>query len=292
VPSHQLVSAVASGVALGAIYALVAAGLNLVFGVVKIINFAQGALLTVALYVVVMLRQASGLDPYVLMPAVVVVMGCLGYLIQVGLINRVLGRERTSQLLITFGLAMAVKNLGLVVWGSNPRSVTVGYSQDVVALGGVRISAANCIAVAGSALTVAFLYLFLQRTRIGTAIRAVAQQPESAELAGIDVRRVYAVAFAVGTALTGVAGSLMAPIYSITPDVGDSFGVMAFILVILGGLGSVFGATLAAVVIGVAQNVFATMVNVEMSTAFVFVVFIIAMIARPQGLFGRSVRLA
>lgn len=288
----QLASAIASGVALGAIYALVAAGLNLIFGVAKIINFAQGALLTVALYCVYVFYVVFGSNSYVTLPAVVIVMAGLGYLIQIGLIDRVLTKERTSQLLITFGLAMAMKHLCLAIWGPDHLSVNVSFADQVIAFRGVRVTLASLIAVAGSALTVWLLYVFLHRTRAGTAIRAVAQQPESAELAGLNVRRIYALAFAVGTALTGVAAALMAPIYAIQPDVGDTFGVMAFIVVILGGLGSVFGATAAALIIGICQSVFATLVSVQMSTAFVFLVFIVAMIARPNGLFGRSARVA
>lgn len=288
----QLASALASGIALGAIYALVAAGLNLIFGVTKIINFAQGALLTVALYCIYVFYVVSGRNSYVTLPAVVVVMGVLGYLIHVGLIHRVLKKERTSQLLITFGLALALKHVCLAIWGSDHRSVNAPFADRVVAFLGVRITLASLIAVAGSAVTVSLLYLFLHRTRLGTAIRAVAQQPESAELAGMNVQRIFAVAFAIGTALTGVAAALMAPIYSIQPDAGDTFGVMAFIVVILGGLGSVFGATAAALIIGICQSVFATLVSVQMSTAFVFLVFIVAMIAKPNGLFGRSARVA
>lgn len=285
-------SAVASGIALGAIYALVAAGLNLIFGVTKIINFAQGALLTVALYGIYLLYAYTGINPYLSLPIVVVGMGAIGYLIHIGLIDRVLGKERVSQLLITFGLAMAIKHVCLAVWGPDHRSVNVSFADRVVDLFGVRLTVASLIAVGGSALTVWFLFVFLHRTRVGMAIRAAAQQPESAELAGIDVRRTYALAFAVGTALAGVGAVLIAPIYAIQPDVGDTFGVMAFLVVILGGLGSVFGAAAAAMIIGVAQSVFATMVNVQMSTAFVFLGFIVVMIARPNGLFGRTARVA
>jgi branched-chain amino acid transport system permease protein len=222
----------------------------------------------------------------------VLVMGVLGYLIHIGLVDRVLRKERASQLLITFGLALALKHLCLVIWGPDHRSVNVSFGDRILQVFGIRVTLTSVIAAAGAALTVALLFAFLHRTRIGTAIRAVAQQPDSAELAGINVRQVYALAFAVGSALTGVAAALMAPIYAIQPDVGDTFGVMAFIVVILGGLGSVFGATAAAMVIGVSQSVFATLVSVQMSTAFVFLVFIVAMIARPNGLFGRSARVA
>jgi branched-chain amino acid transport system permease protein len=288
----QLASAVASGIALGAIYALVAAGLNLIFGVIKIINFAQGALLTLALYLVYLLDRELGINPYLTLPLVVLAMGAVGYLIQLGFIDRVLGRERASQLLITFGLAMAVKNGCLVLFGPDHVSVTVSFGSRVVRLAGVRVTVASLIALGGAVVTMVALYVFLHRTRVGTAIRAVAQQPESARLAGINARQMYALAFAIGTALAGVAAVLIAPIYAIQPDVGDAFGVMAFIVVILGGLGSVFGAAATALLVGVAQSVFATMVNVQMSTAFVFLVFIVLMIARPNGLFGRATRVA
>lgn len=288
----QLASAVASGLVLGAIYALVAAGLNLIFGVIKIINFAQGALLTVALYGTYVLHTNTGINPYLTLPVIVAVMGAAGYLIYLAFIDRVLGKERVSQLLITFGLAMAVQNACLSIWGPDPRSVGGGFADQVVVLLGVRVTAAHLIAVLGAAASVAFLYVFLHRTRTGTAIRAVAQQPDSAELAGIDVRRTYALAFAVGTALAAVAAVLMSPLYAIQPEIGNTFGVMAFIVVILGGLGSVFGAATAAVIIGVAQSVFATLVSVQMSTAFVFLVFIVLMIAKPNGLFGRTARVA
>lgn len=288
----MLASSVVSGVMLGAIYALVASGLTLVFGVVKIINFAQGALLTVALYGVYLLNSQLGIEAYLTLPLVAAGMGALGYLIQVGLINRVLRKERISQLLITFGLGLALENACLAIFGGDYRAVNVSFAARVVSAGGVRVSVVDLIAVAGAALSVAFLVVFLRKTRVGTAIRVVAQQPDSAELAGINVRRMYALAFAVGSALAGVAAVLIAPMYAIQPAAGDTFGVIAFIVVILGGLGSIAGASAAAMLIGIGQSVFATMVNVQMSTAFVFGVFIVLMIWRPNGLFGRTERVA
>ena len=289
---QQLTSAIASGIAVGAIYALVAAGLNIIFGVIKIINFAQGALLTLALYLVYLLNARVGLDPYLMLPLVVAVMAGIGYLLQVGVIGRVLGKERTSQLLITFGLAMALENGLLAVFGPDHRSVQATYANQTITVLGVHLTVAGVIAIAGSVVIVGLLFLFVNRTRIGTAIRAVAQQPDSAELAGIDVRRVFGIAFALGTGLAGAAACFMAPIYPIQPGAGDTFGVMAFIIVILGGLGSVFGASAAALLIGVVQSVFATMISVQLATAFVFAAFIVAMIARPNGIFGRVARVA
>lgn len=287
-----VVSSIVSGIVLGAIYALVAAGLTLVFGVVKIINFAQGALLTVALYGVYLLTSGLGIEAYLTLPAVIIVMGAVGWLIQAVLIDRVLRKERISQLLVTFGLGMALQNACLAIFGGDYRSVNVSFGRSVVAAGGVRVPVVNLIAVGGAACSVALLVLFLRKTRVGTAIRVVAQQPDSAELAGINVRRMYALAFAIGSALAGVAAVLISPMYAIQPDTGDTFGIIAFIVVILGGLGSVAGAAAAAMLIGIGQSVFATMVNVQMSVAFVFGAFILLMIWRPNGLFGRMERVA
>jgi branched-chain amino acid transport system permease protein len=259
---------------------------------VKIINFAQGALLTVGVYLVYWLSVLTGLDPYATLPAVVLLLAGLGYLIQVGIINRVLRQERVSQLLITFGLAMFFENGLLALFGANHRSVTTFLGSSTLVFGSVRVSATSAVAFGGAAVAIAALWLFLAHTRLGTAIRSVAQQPDSAALAGINVRHVYAVAFAVGTGMVGLAAVLMAPIYDVEPKVGNVFGVIAFIVVVLGGLGSVFGAALAGLILGLAQNLFATYVSPQLSVAFLFVVFIAILLVRPTGLFGRSFRMS
>ncbi len=283
-------SALLSGILLGGIYALVAAGLNLIFGVMKIINFAHGQMLMLGMYMTWALVTLVGFDPYLSLPLVFVATALVGWLIQVGLISPVLKSERTSQLLITFGLGMVLQNGAVMLLGHNYRSLTVSYSSSVVDVLGMRAAQSTLIAIAGSLLTLVLLYQFLVRTRLGTAIRAVSQQPDSAELAGIDVKRVYALAFALGTGLVGIAATLMAPIYYVQPDVGTQFGIMAFIVVILGGLGNVFGAALGGLIIGLIQNLFATFVSVEMARAFTFLVFILILFVRPNGLFGRTAR--
>ena len=208
------------------------------------------------------------------------------------LINPVLKSERTSQLLITFGLALILQNGAIILWQHDYRSITTSYGQTVLNVFGVRFTLATAIAVVGAAAALGLLYLFLHATRFGTAIRAVAQQPDSAELAGINVRWTYAAAFAAGAGLIGVAAVVMAPIYFVQPEIGNEFGIMAFIIVVLGGLGNVFGAALAGLLLGIMQNLFATFVSVEMSTTFVFLFFIVIMLVRPYGIFGRSARLA
>lgn len=288
----MLASAIANGLALGAIYAMVGAGLNLIFGVVRIINFAQGAMLMAGMYMVYWAVVLLGIDPYLTLPIVVIAMFGLGYLTQYAIINRVLRQDRTSQLLITFGLGMVLQNIALALWGPDHRSVTSFLTGQTLELAGARVSMQHVVAFVGAALTIAILFVFLKATRFGTAIRAVAQQPDSAELSGINVKSVFAVAFGIGVAVTGVAAVLMAPIYDIQPLIGDLFGVIAFIAVVMGGLGNVQGAAIAGIILGLSQVLFATFVGPQFATAFLLLFFIATLVIRPTGLFGRKERIA
>ncbi|MFJ6114580.1 branched-chain amino acid ABC transporter permease [Agrococcus sediminis] len=288
----MLVSALVSGIVLGSIYALIGAGLNLIFGVVKVINFAQGALLMFGVYLVYWTVTLTGFDPYLSLPIVVIVMAALGYLIQSAIINPVLKKERTSQLLITFGLGMFIENMVLATMGPDVRRVRTVFRGNSIAIGDVRVAYESIALIVVTAACIGLLFLYLNRTKIGTAIRAVAQQPDSAELAGINVKRIYGVAFGIGMAMTGVAAVLMAPLYDVHPTMGESFGIMAFVVVVLGGLGNVQGAAVAGLLLGVLQNLFAMFVSFQLSLAFVFFVFILILLFRPQGLFGRAARVA
>jgi branched-chain amino acid transport system permease protein len=283
-------SAVLSGILLGGIYALVAAGLNLIFGVMKIINFAHGQILMLGMYLTWVLVSVLGLDLYVSLPVVFLATLALGAAIQRGLIEPVLKSERSSQLLITFGLGMVLQNGVVMVFGQNYHSLAVSYASNIVEVQGLRASQATLIAIVGSLVTLVALYRFLGHTRLGTSIRAVSQQPDSAALVGIDVQRVHVITFALGTGLVGIAATLMTPIYYVQPEVGTQFGVMAFMVVVLGGLGNAFGAALAGLIIGLVQNLFATFISVEMARAFTFLVFILILFVRPHGLFGRTAR--
>ena len=288
----MLVPALVSGLVLGAIYALVGTSLNLIFGVIKVINFAHGAFLMLAVYITYWTTLVLGIDAYLTLPVVVVVMAAFGYVFQSVLINPVLNKHRISQLLITFGAGMAITNGVQAVAGADHHSVHTFLSSTVWTFGSVRMDASALVLIAGTASSIGLLFLFLNRTRLGTAIRAVSQQPDSAELAGINVKRIYAIAFAIGSALVGIAAVLMAPIYDINPSMGEVFGIMAFIVVVLGGLGNIQGAALGGLVLGVGQNLFASYVSFQMSIAFVFLFFIIILLVRPTGLFGRAARVA
>lgn len=285
-------SALANGLALGAVYALVGAGLNLIFGVVKVINFAQGALVMAGVYAVYWFAEITHMDPYLSLPFVVIFLGVFGYLVQLGIINRVLRQERTSQLLITFGIGMVLENGALALWGPDHRSVLSIFSDTIWVIGDARIRLVSVIAIVGAIVAIFLLLWFLDHSRMGTAIRAVAQQPDSAELSGINVKRMFAYAFAIGAATTGFAAVLIAPIYDIQPLIGEIFGVMAFIVVVLGGLGNVAGAAVAGVFLGLAQVMFATFVSPQMAVAFVFVLFLVILFVKPTGIFGRAVRVS
>ena len=285
-------SALVSGLVLGGIYSLVGAGLNLIFGVIKIINFAQGALLMFGAYLSYWIVIWSGIDPYLTMPLVVLGMGMLGYAIQVGLINPVLGQERTSQLLITFGISLFIQNGALALWGPDIRFVETFVGYKTFELFGIRVGASSAIAIIGAAIIISLFFLFLNKTRTGIAIRAVAQQSDSALLSGIDVKKIYALAFAIGSAMVGAASVLIVPIYDIFPLMGEQFGIIAFIVVVLGGLGNVQGAAIAGVFLGVTQNLFAVYVSNQLSVAILFLIFLITLLFKPQGIFIRRMRVS
>jgi branched-chain amino acid transport system permease protein len=285
-------SALVSGLVLGGIYALVGAGLNLIFGVIKIINFAQGALLMFGAYLSYWIVIWTDIDPYLTLPFVVLGMGILGYIIQITLINPVLGQERTSQLLITFGISLLIQNGALALWGPEIRFVETFVGYKTFDLFGIRVGASSAIAIAGAATIISLFFLFLNKTRTGIAIRAVAQQSDSALLSGIDVKKIYALAFAIGSAMVGAASVLIVPIYDIFPLMGEQFGVIAFIVVVLGGLGHIQGAAVAGVFLGVTQNLFAVYVSNQLSIAILFLIFLVTLLFRPQGIFIRRMRVS
>jgi branched-chain amino acid transport system permease protein len=285
-------SALVSGLVLGGIYSLVGAGLNLIFGVIKIINFAQGALLMFGAYLSYWIVVWSGMDPYLTMPFVILGMALLGYVIQVLLINPVLGQERTSQLLITFGISLLIQNGALALWGPDIRFVESFVGYKTFELFGIRVGASSAIAIAGAVIIIGLFFLFLNKTRTGIAIRAVAQQSDSALLSGIDVKKIYALAFAIGSAMVGAASVLIVPIYDIFPLMGEQFGIIAFIVVVLGGLGNVQGAAIAGVFLGVTQNLFAVYVSNQLSVAILFLIFLVTLLFRPQGIFIRRMRVS
>ncbi|WP_246631552.1 branched-chain amino acid ABC transporter permease [Pseudonocardia nigra] len=279
--------AVVTGILIGGIYGLVAMGLTLIFGVLDIVNFAHGAFLALALFATYWLVASYGMHPYLALAVSIPVMFGLGALVQRGVLAGAMGKPLENQLLITLGLALIIENALLLFFEANPRSVALPGDRAVPILGAVA-ELSRILAFAGAIVLAGLLFLLLQRTRLGTAIRAVAANDTGAQMVGIDTRRIYMITFAIGTACAGAAGTLVAPLVTIEPTTGALFNIIAFVVVVLGGMGNVVGALLGGLIIGLAEQVGALLLPGQSPLLSVFIVFVLVLFLRPQGLFGRS----
>lgn len=279
--------AIVTGLLIGGVYGLVAMGLTLIFGVLDIVNFAHGAFLAVALFITWWLTSSMGFHPYVTMLVTAPVMFALGYAVQRGILSGAMGRPLENQLLITLGISLILENALLLFFGANPRAVGLPGNQTVGVLGAVA-DLSRILAFAGALVLAGLLFLVLQRTRLGTAIRAVAANDSGAQLVGIDTRRIYALTFAIGTACAGAAGTLVAPLVTVEPSTGALFNIVAFVVVVIGGMGNVAGALVGGLVIGMAEQLGTIFLPGQSPLLSVFIVFVLVLFLRPQGLFGRS----
>jgi branched-chain amino acid transport system permease protein len=281
-----LLQALFTGLLNGGIYSLVAVGLTLIFGVMRIINFAHGSLMMVGMYVSYWLFVLWGVDPYLSLIASAAVLFVVGLAIQAILISPVLEAPEHDQLLLTLGISLVVENLALFLWKADPRTLTVPYLAVAPMVGGIMVSSPRVIAFVVSLGLTALLYVFLKRSDLGKAIRAVAQDREGALTVGIDIRRIYALAFGIGCACVGAAGSLVVPFYAVEPYVGGVFVITAFVVVVLGGMGNVAGALLAALIVGIAESVAAVFIPAAMKQIVMYTIFVVVLLFRPQGLFS------
>jgi branched-chain amino acid transport system permease protein len=278
--------AVVTGILIGGVYGLVAMGLTLIFGVLDIVNFAHGSFLALALFLTFGLTQA-GLHVYLALAISVPAMFLLGVLVQRGILAGAMGKPLENQLLITLGISLIIENGLLLFFGANPRSVALSGDRGVPIFGAVA-NLSRILAFLGALLLAGLLYLLLQRTRLGTAIRAVAANDTGAQLVGIDTRVIYAVTFAIGTACAGAAGTLVAPLVTIEPTTGSLFNIVAFVVVVLGGMGNVVGALIGGLIIGLAEQLGGIYLPGQSPLLSVFIVFVLVLFLRPQGLFRRS----
>ena len=282
-----LAQAFASGVMLGGVFALIAIGLTLIWGVMGVINFAHGEFLMIGMYVAYFLAAKTGLDPYL---TILVTLPAL-FLIGAGIfrvnIQPVLKDPVMNQILLTVGLMLVLQNLALVLFTATPLSLENPYNKTIFNVGPVVIPLSNLLGLVGSLLGVAILWWFLQYTDMGRAIRAASQNREAATLMGIDVRRTYLVAFGIGSACVGLAASLMIPFYYVAPLVGAFLGLVAFVVVILGGMGDVLGALVGGLIIGLSETMGAAILPGSLSRVLTFAIFVLMLLFRPQGIFGR-----
>jgi branched-chain amino acid transport system permease protein len=283
-----LAQAFVSGTMLGGVFALIAIGLTLIWGVMGIINFAHGEFLMIGMYVAYFLAAKTGLDPYLTILVTVPALFLIGAGIFRANIQPVLKDPVMNQILLTVGLMLVLQNLALVLFTATPMSIDTPYNRTTFNVGPVVIPLSNLLGLVGSLVGVAILWWFLQYTDMGRAIRAASQNRDAATLMGIDVRRTYLVAFGIGSACVGLAASLMLPFYYVSPLVGSFLGLVAFVVVVLGGMGNVLGALVGGLIIGLSETMSAAILPGSLSRALTFAIFILVLLFRPQGIFRRS----
>jgi len=280
--------ALISGILVGGVYALIGIGLTIIFGVMRVINFAHGDLLMLGMYLSWIVFTRWGVDPYVSILLVAPVLFVWGAFLQKAFINRVLGALPQNQILLTIGLGLVMSNAMLLIFTSDYRILTTSYSSSSFFVGGISLSTSLVYSFLVTAVITAALAWFLIRTDTGQAIRATAQDREAAQLMGINVSFTSVLAFGIGSALAGTAGALIAPTYYIYPQVGSVFTLKAFVIVVLGGMGSILGATLGGLLIGATESLSAVYVASGLKELVVFVLFLAFLLFKPEGIFGKS----
>ncbi len=278
-----------SGLLIGGVYALVALGLTLIFGVLRIINFAHGTLMMLGMYATFFLYSLGGVDPYLSVLLVGPAFFVLGVALERGVIEPNLAAPESNQLLLTLGVALFLENAALALFSPDYRSLRLSYGSRALLLGDVVVNVPRLIAFGGSVALGVALWLFLGYTDTGKAIRAAAGEREVALLMGINIRRVYAIAFGIGSGVVAVAGSLVTPFLYVAPDVGDVFNILAFVIVVLGGMGSFVGALLGGFLVGLAESLGAAVLPGSLKQLPIFVLFVLVLLFRPTGLCGRRV---
>jgi branched-chain amino acid transport system permease protein len=281
-----VIPAVVAGLTTGAVYALVALGLTLIYGVLHIINFAHGSLLMLAMYGVFFLHTLFDIDPYLALPILVPAFFTLGYALQRGVIMPASHGKDQNILLVTLGLAIVFDNLALYLWTSTTRTIDLPYAFEVIDLGFALVPIPRAIAFFGALAVAALLWLLIARTDLGRAIRAVAKERQGARLVGIDVEHIYAMSFGIGTACLAVAASLLMPTFYVTPQVGYAFVLIAFTTVVLGGMGSFEGALIGGLALGVVEALGGLWLGESLGQIGIFLIFILVLLFRPTGLFG------
>jgi branched-chain amino acid transport system permease protein len=279
---------VLSGLLVGGVYALIGIGLTIIFGVMRVINFAHGELLMLGMYASWFIFTRFGVDPYVSLVATAPLLFLWGAFLQKVFINRVLNALPQNQILLTIGLGLIMSNAMLLVFTSDYRILSTTYSSSSFDVLGLSVSQPLLYSFLVTVVITTALFLFLQRTDTGQAIRATAQDRDAAQLMGINVQWTSVLAFGIGSALAGTAGALIAPTYYIFPQVGATFTLKAFVIVVLGGMGSIVGATLGGLIIGVTESMSAIYVASGLKELVVFVLFLALLLFKPSGLLGKS----
>ncbi|MFH0768762.1 MAG: branched-chain amino acid ABC transporter permease [Chloroflexota bacterium] len=289
-----VLGAVVSGLMVGGVYALVAVGFTLILGVLKIVNFAYGPTIMMGMFGIYWLWAKFGLDPYLGMIPVAAVLFVLGYFTQNWLFEPFFKRERNvvveplSIILVGAGLWFIFENTALLAWGAEAKITEGVLSGKSFAVGEIIISTTRLMALIGGLIFCCLTYLLLNKTGFGRAVRAISQNRDASALSGIDVYRMYSLTNGLGTALAGIAGALLATFFYTVPTVGTHWSIMAFIIVVLGGMGSLPGAIIGAFIIGLVESVTSYLLTPAIAPVFMYLIFVVILVLRPIGLLGRE----
>ena len=286
---YAALQAVINGLLTGALYALVGMGLALIFGVMRIVNFAHGAFMMLGMYATYVLFTRTDLSPYILFILAGILLFAIGYAIYFGLLRPIHGKSDFMQILLTLGIGLIATDGVLLVFGADYHQINISLLEKNLHFGQHISVNAPWVVSFGIAVVLALaLYYFVMRTMTGRAARAIAQNRYAAPLMGINVFRVQAISFAVGIAAAGIAGGLLLPVFYIYPQVGDQFTLKAFVMVVLGGMESIVGAALAGLVLGVVESLTSLYWGNEWALAVDFVIFLLVLSLKPSGIFGRQ----
>jgi branched-chain amino acid transport system permease protein len=289
VPADIYLNVAVSGLLTGLVYGLMALGLSVIFGVVRVVNFAHGEMMTIAMYLAVVMFKGFGLDPLLMMIPIAAVLFAFGYAMQIGLINPFISRPEHSQFMLLVAIALIIVNVLLIIFGPDARNVQTAYAFDSFAIGSLIVDATKAYAGGAAILVAAALFAFFRYAPIGKAIRACADNYTGALVVGLDVKQLYALTFGLGAACVGAAGAMLVLIIDVTPALGPAYTLLAFVIVITGGLGSMPGALLGGVLIGVTEAMAGLLFTPSAKSMFAFAILVVVLLFRPQGILGKRV---
>jgi branched-chain amino acid transport system permease protein len=286
----ELLQTLVFGILIGGVYALVASGMNLIFGVMKVVTLAQGAMLGIGAYLTYSLWQSTGLDPLLLTLVTTPSLLAVGWVTYYVFIERARTTDASMAMVSTFGLALVTKGVIALIWGNDQHSVSPGYANESFSLAGLRFPKAQVYACLVAVVVLGLLYLLLRHTWLGRSVQATAASSDGARLIGIEVRRVWAITFSIGVAAAGAGGSLLSVLYPFVPSSTDHWIGLMLSIIVLGGMGSLAGSALGALVIALAEVLTSTYVSPSWASAVPFLAIILVLVARPQGILGARLR--
>jgi branched-chain amino acid transport system permease protein len=287
-PVEIYLNVAASGLLTGLVYGLMALGLSVIFGVVRVVNFAHGEMMTLAMYLTLVLFSALKLDPLVLLVPIAAVLFVLGYLLQAGLVNPFINRPEHSQFMLLVAIALVLVNAQLIIFGPDAQGIRTAYSFDSYQLGPLIVDASKVYAAGAALVVAAALFAFFRFTLLGKSIRACADNYHGALVVGLDVKRLYALTFGIGAACVGAAGAMLMAVTDVTPTIGPAYTLLAFVIVITGGLGSMPGALLGGLLIGLTEALGGVLFTPSAKSMFAFALLVLVLLFRPQGILGRK----